>query len=341
MSDYPQEIKKLNSTEPGRVYLVYGEEDYLVSLYLNELRNRILPGGDDGFSYKLFSSPDPDINEVSEAVDAVPFLSERTLVELKDPDLNKYKDSEKLCSILSDVPDYCSVIISLSSGRTPDKRLKIYKKLNEISTVIVFDYQNGSPLFSWIKRRFKAEGKVISSELCERLIFISGSGMSGLIPEISKIAAYSKETEITLDDIETVAHHIPEADIYKMTDLLADGNISSAADILSDLLFYKDNEPIAINALMASGFKRMYAAKLADKYGKGWGFLRKTGVVKHDFVAERTFAIAKKLKSSTIKRIVSVCADADFAMKSSAGEESEEILKETFARIAAEVTGKC
>lgn len=341
MSDYNQEIKKLKSGDPERLYLIYGDEDYLVSIYLDELRKKILPDGDDGFCYKYISASDPDITEIRSSVDAVPFLSDRTLVELRDPDLNKYKDSEKLCDILSDIPEYCTVIISLSAGYSPDKRLKIFKKLNDIAEVIVFDYQSGSPLVSWIKKRFRADRKIISSELCERLIFISGSSMSGLIPEISKISSYSKNTEISLSDIETVAHHIPEADIYKMTDCLADGNVSQAVDILSDLLILKENDPIAINALIASSFKRIYAAKMAEKYNQGWGFLRKNGIVKLDFIAEKTFSMARKIKTSTVKKIISICVETDYALKGVSVNEGEELLKETFAKIAAEVTGKC
>ena len=55
----------------------------------------------------------------------------------------------------------------------------------------------------------------------QRLINVSGELMNGLIPEINKIASYTKGDRVTEADVDAVAHHIPEAVVFDMTEALA------------------------------------------------------------------------------------------------------------------------
>ena len=54
--------------------------------------------------------------------------------------------------------------------------------------------------------------------------------MNRLIPEIEKVAAYAKGDRVTVEDVEAVAHHIPEAVIFTLTDQIAQRRYDRAAE---------------------------------------------------------------------------------------------------------------
>ena len=87
--DFNAELKKLKNAPPQRIYVLFGEEDYLRDHFLGRLKAKCLPEGEDGFNFKRFDGPGLDAGELSKAVDMLPFLSECTFIELRNVDLNK------------------------------------------------------------------------------------------------------------------------------------------------------------------------------------------------------------------------------------------------------------
>ena len=123
--DYNEELRRLKETGPERLYLLYGEEDYLREAFLDTLKERCLGGGEPDFNYRRLSGESVSPAELAEAVEAMPFLSERTLVEVRGYDINRCRDAEldQLKAIWSDIPDTCTVIFVLPSDYELDGRL--------------------------------------------------------------------------------------------------------------------------------------------------------------------------------------------------------------------------
>lgn len=334
--NYNAELRKLRAEGAKNLYLLWGPEDYLRELYLAELKKLCLPDGEDGFSYKRMDGPDLDLRELSLMVDSVPFLSERTMVELRDVDINRIKDKdcEKLLSILSDIPDYCTVVFVQKAEYEPDGRLKVIKGIKKHGTELKFTAQNQEALLKWMVRRFAAVGKSIEPAAAERLIFISGDIMSRLIPEIEKAAAYTQAERVTVSDIEAVANHLPEAVVFDMTELMAQKNYNAAASVLAELLSDKNNEPIMILAMLGMQLRRLYAAKLAVEKRLGTGYVMDVCSIKHEFIASKLMNAARGFETEQLRRAVELCCETDYAMKSSSTDDRE-LLKELVVRIAA------
>ena len=187
--NYKQEILKLKAEGPSRLYLLWGKEDYLREQYLTQLKAVCIPDGETGFNFRRFDGPDLPSAQLREAVDAMPFLSDRSFVELRDVDINKLKEAQEVQEILTDIPDYCTVCFIQNADYEPDGRLKLVKTIREKGTELKFTQQGQGALIDWIARRYAACGKRIDFEAAQRLIFISGDLMNRLIPEIEKIAA--------------------------------------------------------------------------------------------------------------------------------------------------------
>ena len=85
-TNYGALLSELRARGPQRLYLLWGPEDYLREQFLAALKKACLPEGEDDFSYKRLNGPELDALQLRNAMDSVPFLSERTLVEVRGAD---------------------------------------------------------------------------------------------------------------------------------------------------------------------------------------------------------------------------------------------------------------
>lgn len=333
--NYKQEIQRLKSEGAQRLYLLWGKEDYLREQYLTKLREMCIPEGENGFNYKRFDGPELSANALREAVDAMPFLAEHSFVELHDVDINKLKETQDCIAVLSDIPDYCTVCFVQSAEYEPDGRMKLVKTIREKGVELKFTQQGQGALIDWIARRFAAHGKRIDFEASQRLIFISGDLMNRLIPEIDKIAAYTQGEKVGVAEVEAVAHHIPEAQVFELTDLLAQKQNSAAMNTLAELLAENEYEPIFLLAVLGNQIRRLYCARLAIEQELGAKYVMECGGVKYDFLANKLINSARGFTKQQLKDAVVLCCEADYQMKSG-GADAREILKNTVLSIAAE-----
>ena len=119
-----------------------------------------------------------------------------------------------------------------------------------------------------------------------------------------------------------------------MTDCLAEGKNYAAFELLAELLADKDNEPIAMLAVLGLQMRKLYAAKLAAVGGLGRDYVMKICNIKYDSVASHLIATARRFSLPYLVRAVELCAETDYRMKSS-GTDSAELLKECVMLIAA------
>lgn len=331
--DYSAQVKLLKAEGPKRLYLLWGPEDYLREDYLRQLKALCLPEGEDSFSYKRMDGPGLDPDELRNAVDALPFMTERSFVELRDVELNKLKEPEKVAEVLSDIPEHCTVALVQGTQFEPDGRLKLIKTLRERAVELKFTPQSQGLLIKWIARRFEAAGKSVTLEAAQRLIFVSGDMMSGLIPEIEKVAAYAKGSQVTEADVDAVANHLPEAVVFDMSDQISRREYDAALRTLDELLADKSNEPIMILAVLGNQMRRLYAARLALERGLGAKYLVEACSLRYDFAASKLLSAARGFTLPQLRRAVELCAETDYQLKSSP-QDDRELLKEAVLRIA-------
>ena len=334
-ADYGAELKKLKAEGPQRLYLLRGEEEYLREQFLISLKAVCLPDGEDAFSFIRLNGPELEANAFEDALNAMPFMSERTFIELRNIDINRLKDTDKFIKLLDDIPDYCTAAFVLEADYELDRRLKLSKALTEKACELSFAEASASQLFNWVSRRFASCGKSIEFEAVQRLIFVSGRLMNQLIPEIEKIAAYAQGDCVSVADVDAVAHHLPEADVFEMTGHIAKREYNVAVSMLSELLNgTENNEPIMILALIGAQMRKLYAAKVAVDEGLGIKYVMSTTNQRFESLARQLVEQSRLFTFGQLRKAVELCALADYKMKSSSVDDVE-LLKETFIRIAA------
>ena len=333
--DYAALKKELKAEGPGNLYLLWGPEDYLIADFVSTLRDVCVPEDRRDFDARRLNGPLPDARAVAEALDAMPFFGGRTFLELNGFDVNRCRD-DKMAALLADVPEWCTVVITLPADTAPDGRLSLVKQLKKNGRAVEFTAQERSILHRWIVRRFEAAGKKIDREAVDRLTFLSGDLMNRLIPEIEKICAYAQAERVTVADVDAVAHHIPEASAFEMTDCLSAGNFDGAARYLSELLS-GDAEPTEVMGAIGWQMRRLYAARVAIDTGRGEGFVREVLNISSDYQLRRLMDAARRFSLRALTNDVRLIAEYSMRPRESGAPMDEtEALKELFLRVMME-----
>lgn len=323
----------------GSAYIFFGEESYLREHYLGMLRRTLIPQGSETFNYHALEGKDVTAESLAEMAEAMPMMAERTLIAVTDWDLFKLGEDQraKLIALLEDLPPYCCLVFVYDTLEYKPNRAQkgLCGALDAHVETVEFRAADSRDLLPWVHRRFKALGKEIDRQTAEYLVFTCGGLMTGLVPEIGKIAAYAKGPSVTREDIDAVADPVLSAEVFKLSDAVIQGRHDEAASILGDLLKMQ-TEPIMILAALGSQLRRIWSARLALDGGKDRGWLMELWGMKSDYPAKLLLSAARRTTGEWCAQAVRQCQVLDRRMKSERGVDSEGELKSLLARLAAE-----
>jgi len=315
----------LKSDTVGRFLIFYGEERYLLEDSLTNLRSLLCPDGLDSFNYKRFSGNSVSSEELNEAVETLPAFADRTLIEVHDYDIFLSSNRDKMCEILTDLPDYvCIVFIYSTIEYKPDGRLKITKEILKNADVVEFCAQENSKLIDWIGRHFTNAGKSISRPDAEYLIFVTGGLMTNLNGEIEKVAAFATTGQVSRNDIDTVVTPVLDAVAYKLTDAVINRNHKRAIEIL-DELFQMREAPHKLIYSISMRMRQLLAAKICIEKSIGKSDFMNMSGIRYDIQARTLIDTARKTTVSNCKKYILECSKTAFELNSTSEPESRMI----------------
>ena len=327
----------IKSKELGRLYIFHGEENFLLNHYLGQMKKLVLDPLTESFNYHRLNNETFDIRAFADAVENLPMMAESTFVQVDDVDLFKMNEGDrtKMAEILSDIPDYCTVVFTyLTASWKPDKRLKkLWDTVSEFGEIVEFAKQDQRDLIAWVTRHFAARKKQISTDLCAYLIDITGGTMTALSGEIDKICAYSGADQIRKSDIDAVTEPVLDAVVFQMTDLLSAGRYDQALLKLQQLLKMQQ-EPLAILGAVGTHFRRLGAARILLDNGRNATDLQKLCGIP-DYPARKTMEAARRFSSVFCEKAAARILETDYSMKTSF-DDSERLLELLILQLAQE-----
>ena len=328
----------IKSGEMKNLYIFHGEEQFLLRHYLSQLKKALLDPVTESFNFHYFTAETFDLRGLADAVENMPMMAEKTLVHVDDVDFFRMaeEDRDKMAEILSDIPDYCTLVFTYETVTwKPDKR---YKKLWEVISAgqtVEFHKQEPRELITWIGRHFAAEKKQIAPELCAYLIDITDGTMTTLSGEIKKICAYSGADHICKADIDAVTEPAMDAVVFQMTDQLSNGDYSAALQILQKLLKMQE-KPIPLLGVIGAHLRRISTARILLDHGKGVDELRKVYPKLAEYPAKKSMQAARRFSPQFCAVAAKLLVETDYKMKTSF-DDQQRLLELFILQLAQEV----
>ncbi len=333
-----QELKAdIRGKKLGNLYIFHGEEVFLLHHYLGRMKKILIDDLTESFNFHKLTSETFEMQGFADAVENLPMMADFTMVHVDDVDLFKLPeaDRERIAQILSDIPDYCTVVFTYeTTSWKPDKRYKkLFDAINGFASVVEFPKQEQRDLIAWVARHFAAANKVISTELCSYLIDITGGTMTVLSGEIGKICAYSGADVITKSDIDAVTEPVMEAVVFQMSDQLGKGQYAAALQCLQKLLKMQQ-EPLAILGNIGGHFRRISAARTLLDNGRSSSDLAKLYGI-GDYAARKTMESARRFTPAFCRKAAELILETDRGIKTSY-DDPERLLELLVLRMAQE-----
>lgn len=269
--------KHIASKKYNNIYVLFGDEKFLVRHYTSLIIKKVAGETPDEFAFHEFSK-DVDLQSLNVAVGVVPFMAPCNCVAVYDMDVNKLDkdDFEALKSIISSIPDTTVVVFSMPTLDTSQKagegkrsKFKPFCDAVEKADGLVFELNQRDAvalehqLASWADKL----NKKLSLPTASKIIYYCGTNLSTLRNELDKLIAFTGEREeITVADVEKVVVKKLEARIFDLMDYVILGNTDKAYSLLYKLFELKE-EPRTIVRLLGTSYVDIYRARVTTESG--------------------------------------------------------------------------
>ena len=318
----------------GSLYLFYGEEDYLRDYYLGQLQKKLVDKGMESFNLRIFQGGELEVQELSDAVEALPMMSQRSMVLVWDWDLFKNEQRrERVQEMLEDLPEYVCLIFAYDTMEfKANGNTKLGRLLKQKAVAVECAAQGQSDLNNWMRRRLaKRWDKEIDTAAAEYLTFLCGGLMTNLTGELDKAAAYAKGKSVTKRDIDAVCDPVLDARAFQMTDALSSGNYNRAMELLGQLLRMGES-PVFILAALGRQLRQIWSARLTLEQRKGENYLAALWGIKSGWQLRKLMDAARGHSLSWCRRGVALVQQADWEMK--LGGDETAVLTELILKLA-------
>jgi len=243
--------KDIKSKEFKKVYLLTGEEDYLIKQYRDKLKENII--GDDGMNYSYFEGNNISAEEVIAIAQTLPFFAPKRLVIVENS--NWFKSPKD--SIFEFIKEQPESVIFVFVEKEIDKRGKLYKKIKENGYVSEMNTPNPETLLKWIFSKLDENAIKISRPDLEYFLSVVGDDMTVLSIELEKLISYVYEKKIvTKEDIDQICIHSITGRIFDMIDSMGNKEGTKALERYYELIELKE-PPLKILYMLARQFNIM------------------------------------------------------------------------------------
>lgn len=238
-----------------RVYLLYGEERYLVQHYERAFTEKLLDDSSVMMNRDVFNGKDAPIEQILNAANTLPFLSDMRLVYVRDSQLftaGRKADTETMADFIPTIPESTLLIFIETEV---DKRNRLYKKTVDQGRAVEFKTPSERELTDWVVNVFKKKGKEINPFTINKLLRTVSHNMTAVYAEADKLGFYvGDRREITPEDIDRVCSPSLETRVFDLVAAVGGGKAEKALTMYRNMLLLKE-QPIMILTMMARQFR--------------------------------------------------------------------------------------
>ncbi len=277
-SDEKSLTKHIASKKYNNIYVLFGDEKFLVKHYTSQLIKKVAGETPDEFAFHEFTK-EVDLQALSVAIGTVAFTAALNCVVVYDMDVNKLDKSgfDALINLLSEVPDTTVLIFSYPTFDTNaktgeagkkskfkplcDAAIKAQGEVFELNKrdAVALEHQ----LAAWADKR----GKKLSLPTASKIIYFCSNDLATLRNELDKLIAFVGEREeITVEDAEKVVVKKLEARIYDLMDYVILGDTDKAYSLLHKLFELKE-DPRTVVRLLGGSYVDIYRARVTSESG--------------------------------------------------------------------------
>ena len=296
-----------------RLYLLYGEEEYLVGFYAMQIEEMAKKAQEEPFYKDTFDGGTP-ASEIILAANTVPFLPGRRFILVRDSKLfaaGRKNDSELLADFLPNIPPD-TIIVFMESD--VDRRLRLFKKATEVGCVVNNEKQTADALHKWLARQAKSKGLALPASVAALVVSICGTSMTRLFFEMEKLTAYAlNKGTITPSDVHEICAPTLEARIFALTKAMGLRDAPGTLSHYRTMVLLKES-PLMVLTMVVRQLRLILLYKLASEKNIPRQKLAAELKVR-DFVLNELSVQGKNFTKEKLLQLLRDCLETDVKIK--------------------------
>ncbi len=305
--------KRIKENALDGVLLFFGEERYVLGIYLEKTVKTILNGADSLMNQDVFEGIS-EIEKVIDALETLPFLSDKRVLVLKDMGLFLKKNATKAEKLLEAIENIPSTTVMIIVENEVDKRAKLYKKLLKDSNTFEFEKQAEEDLVQHIANSLGKDNIKIDKATALHLIYSVGFELEHINNEIAKLSSYLKaDSVVRIEDIDSLCSKSVENRIFELVECMGSSKRQRALALFQDLIVLKE-PPARILYMLSRQFRVLLQVKLMQNKN----FNRKdiaSRLKLPPFVIDKSIRQGNKFTPEQLKKALRECLDIETKIK--------------------------
>lgn len=304
-------------------YIFYGDDALSIREAVDRLRAQMGDDASADLNISEFDGETASVPEIINAASSYPFLGDKRLVIVrgmlawltrKGAGAAGKQALDRLADELPLLPDYARLVFVEGEGLSDKER--IVQLALSTPTGYAKHFHAPQDLTAWVVKRARtAYDADIEHRAAAALAAVTGSDLRRADNELVKLVSYVDGARaITEEDVAALTAYVPEANIFKMVDALADGQGQVALDLLHRLMADRSQDAFGLFGMIIRQFRLLLLAKehLAAGGSPG-GIAQAVGV--RPFVAQNLARQTRGFSVEQLERVYHALLDYDFRVK--------------------------
>jgi len=303
---------KLDQREISSLYLLVGEETFMIDEILVKMKDKILESGLVDFNLNTFYASDCKVDEIRDAVETLPMMAQRRLVIVKQAQDLSAGELEGLSELIEKPVESTTLVFVASKA---DMRKKFFKLFDANGVVVKFQKPFENQLNPWIAYIAKKHDLTLSADAMEVLKEWVGANLTDINNELRKVSQYlGDRTTVEVEDLKHVVSKTRVETVFELVNSMGRGDCANSFMHLASLLDNGQNE-MGVLAMTIRHFRILLLCQEALKEGLNHSQIgSRVGV--HGFFIKEYIDQARNQDSRQLLQIYDVLLDTDRALKS-------------------------
>lgn len=265
-------LTQIKQGKLATLYLLHGEEFHLAQEIEQAIINASVAPEYRDLNVTVFDR-DPELAELINSIETVPFLGEYNVIVIRDTKLFKSatntdnadstEDDSALLKLFGNMPPYSRVIFMTT--QKADKRRKVYKTLEQFGVALELTALKSRDVRGWLQDRLAQMHKRFTPDATEYLLSVVSLmpqiSLSFLDSELAKINLYTQaEQVVTKQHLLAVLSDAPEISVFAAIEAAGQKQTGKAVELLNEQL-RTGEPPLRVVALLARQVRLLWRAK--------------------------------------------------------------------------------
>jgi DNA polymerase-3 subunit delta len=327
----PEEaIDQAKAGQAGPVYLVTGEETFLVERVVGALREAALAGGIPNLNEEKLVAGDVDVDRILSAAKMLPMMAKRRLIVVRslekwdarpqdegagpeDADTGRAGALDRLAEYAqAPVPSTCLVLVA---GKI-DGRRKLMTVARKAGWLVACEPLPRAALPAFVLREAKSRGHSVDPQIADLLAEIAGPELATVVDALERLSLYVGAGQpFTEDAIAACLVKMRQSTVWEMINAVGRRELGPALSALDDVYDPRDRG-LRLVGLLAWSVRQLIKFDAAIRDGAApEEAARRAGAP--PFKARELSAQMRRLSAADLERWILLLAEADLELKGS------------------------